>query len=228
MSAPAIIFDCDGVLVDSEAIYVEVERKHLAELGLKHDTIEYQTRFVGLLYEDYIAELAAEYEALGKGEFPVGLADRIKSESKTRIAAELQPIVGIEPLLDQLLDQLDKNVAVASSSSVSALHWKLELTGLHQHFAPHIYSGEQVERGKPAPDLFLLAASHLETAPEDCIVVEDSVNGVRAGVAAGMTVWGFTGGGHADAGLHDRLMNAGANNVFSSFANMGDAYFSSR
>ncbi len=219
-----IIFDCDGVLVDSEAIYIEVEQQYLSELGLNYDPAEYQTKFIGLPFDDFIAQLAADYQTLGKGAFPADAGDQIIAESKARVATELQPIEGILPLLQQL----DANSAVASSSSISNLHWKLELTGLHGHFDPHIYSGEQVDLGKPAPDLFLHAAKHLNVEPENCIVVEDSVNGVRAGVAAGMNVWGFTGGGHADAGLRDRLMNAGAKETFSSFADMGEAHLTFR
>jgi beta-phosphoglucomutase-like phosphatase (HAD superfamily) len=100
------------------------------------------------------------------------------------------------------------------------LHVKLRLVGLHGDFDPHIHSGDDVAHGKPAPDLFLRAASGLGVNPGECVVVEDSVHGVRAGVAAGADVWGFTGGGHADAGLADRLRAAGAALVFSDFAAM--------
>lgn len=215
----AIIFDCDGVLVDSEIIYTAVERKHLSRLGLHYDSTAYQTRFVGLADDDYINKLASDYQARGKGLFPDEYAANVKAESAARIEAELQAIDGIKPLLQRL----NASTAVASSSSVGALQKKLDLTGLHQYFSPHIYSGEQVQRGKPAPDLFLLAATRLGVTPENCVVVEDSVNGVSAGVAAGMKVWGFTGGGHADAGLQDRLMAAGAQKVFSSFQDMSSA-----
>ena len=123
---------------------------------------------------------------------------------------------GLEPLLASMT--LPK--AVASSSTVRSLQRKLSLTGLASWFGDHVYSAEHVEHGKPAPDLFLHAAAKLGHAPGDCIVVEDSVLGVQAGVAAGMQVWGFTGGGHGDAGLGQRLANAGAVRVFDRFHDM--------
>jgi beta-phosphoglucomutase-like phosphatase (HAD superfamily) len=100
--------------------------------------------------------------------------------------------------------------AIASSGSVGGLERKLKRTGLWDYFAPHIYGAEHVANAKPAPDLFLHAAAALETAPADCVVLEDSVNGVIAARAAGMTVWGFLGGGHAHDGLGERLLGAGA------------------
>ena len=114
--------------------------------------------------------------------------------------------------------------AVASSSGIDGLHEKLKLTGLHHLFSPHIYSGQQVERGKPAPDLFLFAAARLDRAPEDCLVIEDSVNGIRAAVSAGMEAWGFTGGGHADADLEGRLIHAGAQKVVSNYDELGSEF----
>lgn len=119
--------------------------------------------------------------------------------------------------VEALASRLEGPKAVASSGRVEKLASKLRMTGLYDLFAPHIYSAEQVGIGKPAPDLFLLAAKSIGCPPETCVVIEDSLNGVQAGVAAGMTVWGFTGGGHADDGLADRLRGAGAHAVFANF-----------
>lgn len=102
---------------------------------------------------------------------------------------------------------------MASSSPRAELLEKLERTGLRQTFDPHIYSAEQVERGKPAPDVFLFAAAQLAAPPLDCVVIEDSVNGVLAARAAGMRVWGFIGGSHADAAMGRRLAEAGADSI---------------
>jgi len=103
--------------------------------------------------------------------------------------------------------------AVASSSSAEGLRTKLELVGHWTYFAPHVYSADQVAHAKPAPDLFLHAARMLNVAPSDCLVIEDSVNGVRAGRAANMRVWGFVGGGHHDEEGGDQLRSAGAERV---------------
>ena len=117
-----------------------------------------------------------------------------------------------------LLAQDPGAVAVASSSAIDTLLIKKNMTGLHHPFHQHIFSGDQVKNGKPAPDLFLMAAERLGHDPAGCLVIEDSVNGVRAGLSAGMTVWGFTGGGHADENLESRLRGAGAHDVLPDFA----------
>lgn len=216
MKTTPFIFDCDGVLVDSEAIYQAVELDCLAEAGLIYEHVDYTTRFTGLPEKAYVATLRQDYVARGLGVFPENLPETMNARGRARMKAELTAITGA----DAFLNTHQGPRAVASSSGVQTLQWKLEHTGLTDLFAPHVYSGDLVRNGKPAPDLFLLAASRLGVAPGQCTVIEDSVNGVRAGVAAGMTVWGFTGGSHADAGLRERLSSAGAHLVFGSFAEM--------
>jgi HAD superfamily hydrolase (TIGR01509 family) len=114
--------------------------------------------------------------------------------------------------------------AVASSSTAGRLAVKLRKTGLWDHFAPHIYSAEHVKHAKPAPDLFLHAASALAVPPADCLVIEDSINGVLAGRAAGMRVWGFGGGGHMSERLTERLSEAGAEQIVSSWSEAEDLF----
>lgn len=213
MSQPtAIIFDCDGVLVDSESIVMRVERDLLAEVGLEFDTAEYIARFTGLSYDDYFAALDAERrKRTGEG-LPRDLYDRIKDESVAVVERELEEIPGIHTLMEAVTVP----TAVASSSFPWSLDMKLKKTGLYNRFAPHIYSTKLVPHGKPAPDIFLYVAERLGVTPSGCAVIEDSVNGVRAAVAAGMEAWGFTGGGHADPGLAERLTAAGAQSVFDS------------
>jgi beta-phosphoglucomutase-like phosphatase (HAD superfamily) len=109
---------------------------------------------------------------------------------------------------------------VASSSTLARLRHSLGLTGLYARFAPHVFSAEQVARGKPAPDLFLHAATEMGYAPARCLVIEDSTSGVRGAVAAGMRVWGFIGGGHCADGHAARLRDAGAERVFSHMADL--------
>ncbi len=213
MLSTPVIFDCDGVLVDSEIIYLETDRECLASIGLRYEDAEYRDRFVGMPDVAFFKQLARDYEARGLGQFPMGLSEKMKAMSTERILKELQPVPGAA----KFLSSLKGKVAVASSSEVAILHTKLKLTQLSQHFGLHVYSGDQVERGKPEPDLFLFAAKNIDEKPENCIVVEDSVNGVKAGHSAGMEVWGFTGGAHANDALPGRLREAGAHRVFSSY-----------
>jgi HAD superfamily hydrolase (TIGR01509 family) len=114
-------------------------------------------------------------------------------------------------------------IAIASSSRAHFLESKLKRMGLYELAAPHVYSADLVAAGKPAPDIFLYAAEKIGAAPAGCLVLEDSVNGVRAGVAAGMAVWGFTGGGHCYVGYGERLAEAGAHRVVSDYAAFLDA-----
>jgi len=207
-----IIFDCDGVLVDSETIYVEVERRMLAGIGLTYPIETFQARFNGLRTADFLALLAEDYAELNQGAFPEGFFAQLDTETRARIDTELEAIAGVH----DVLQRHDGPRAVASSSRADRLTVKLEKTGLSGFFGPHVYSGDLVGNGKPAPDLFLLAAEKLDLAPEDCLVIEDSAHGVTAGRAAGMTVWGFTGGGHANDHLAERLAGAGAERVVSS------------
>ncbi|GAA0785663.1 HAD family hydrolase [Roseibium denhamense] len=212
MKFEAILFDCDGVLVDSERLYVEVEREHLARIGLAYELREYMERFQGLGSTDFWAALDADYQALGKGPLPETFGPDLDAATLARIEQDLEEIRGIK----QLLEAHHGPRAVASSSRLHRLIHKLQHTGLYPYFEPHIYSGQQVENGKPAPDLFLFVAGQLGAAPERCLVIEDSANGVKAGRAAGMTVWGFVGGGHSHNGHAEQLTAAGAHKVVGS------------
>lgn len=208
-----VIFDCDGVLVNSESIYVEVERAILAEIGLVYDHGTFLTRFVGLNDGDFLAALEQDFSALGQGEFPAEFLPTARRRCAQRMETDLIAIPG----LTELLKAHTGPRAVASSSKTELLTHKLSLTGLAEFFGEHVYSADLVENGKPAPDLFLLAAERIRVPPRSCIVIEDSINGVQSGCSAGMKVWGFTGGGHADAGLAERLRVAGATEVFATF-----------
>lgn len=208
----AIIFDSDGVLVDSEVIHVAVERELLSEIGLTYEYETYLSRFVGLSMPDFYAALAEDYQQ-EKGEpFPDDFPERLAERMWPRVEAELKPISGVA----DLVRAFSGKTAVASSAPTKRLRQKLGIAGLLPLFEPHIYSARMVEKGKPAPDLFLLAAEKLNVSPAKCLVIEDSINGVLAGCRAGMTVAGFTGGSHADKGLNDRLLAAGAHLVFES------------
>jgi beta-phosphoglucomutase-like phosphatase (HAD superfamily) len=203
----AVLFDCDGVLVDSEVIALEVELEMLAEEGLTFDRSDYVQRFMGLSTEAYHAAIDVEAQVrLGR---PVSAVIRQSERLRAVMVANMTEVAGATDAVVAL--RLPK--AIASSGSMDGLHRKLTRTGLWPHFAPHVYGADHVRAAKPAPDLFLHAAAALGVAPRDCLVIEDSVNGVVAARAAGMPVWGFLGGGHADDALGARLTTAGAERI---------------
>ncbi|PZO78743.1 MAG: hydrolase [Mesorhizobium amorphae] len=208
-----VIFDCDGVLVDSETISVAVLVEVIREAGGAVSAEDAFTRFLG-------RSMASVGEILA-GEFGVFLSDkqleRFRTLLRARFARELQPVRGVR----EALAQLGCPVCVASSSSPERIRFSLERTGLLASFDPCIYSASMVSSGKPAPDLFLHAARAMGVAPERCLVVEDSPVGVAAARAAGMRVFGFTGASHAEpAGLRRKLSEAGPDLVFDDMASL--------
>ncbi len=202
----AVIFDCDGVLVDSEVLIHKIELEILADLGMHYESGPFKARFMGMSDNAYYEAL--DLDALER------LGRKIQSEARPLMKARIEKVFD-EQLAEvrgagKAVKAVRQVKAVASSSGVKALDYKLKKLDLWDLFVPHIYSGEHVAHAKPAPDLFLYAAKKLDVAPADCLVIEDSVNGVRAGIAAGMTVWGFSGGGHMDDHMSERLRDAGA------------------
>jgi len=181
-----VIFDCDGVLVDSEPIAVRIDVEMLAEVGVTMTEEEVIERFVGRSPDVILAEAEAR---LGR-RVPEGWFERGETRIRRAYATELRPVDGISEALEEIGDP----VCVASSSGHDNIRYKLELTGLYDRFAGHIFSATEVANGKPAPDLFLHAASRMGAAPADCVVVEDSRYGVQAARAAGMRCFGYVGG----------------------------------
>lgn len=214
----AVIFDSDGVLVDSEALGVVIEMRALAEIGLVFDKTEFTRRFMGMTDMDFMNAVDKEsFERLGRG-LPADLEERIISAKDRLYRTDLRAIPGIHALINSL----GCPKAVASSATVWELKRNLQLTDLFDLFDPHVYSGQLVSFGKPAPDIFLHAADQLNVPPSDCLVIEDSVNGAKAGLAAGMTVWGFLGGGHASEDLGRRLGATGVHAVMRSHDEIRD------
>jgi len=181
-----VIFDCDGVLVNSEPIAVRIDVAMLAELGLTMTEEEVIERFVGRSPEVIVQAVEAE---LGHPP-PDGWFERAEDRLRRALASELMPVDGIV----EALQQITQPACVASSSGPENLRLKLELTGLYDRFAGHIFSATEVTNGKPAPDLFLHAARQMGVEPAGCVVVEDSRYGVQAARAAGMDVLGYAGG----------------------------------
>lgn len=213
---PLMIFDCDGVLIDSEIIYLEEEFRVLTSNGIEVDKAWFVAEFMALaqpLWKDKFVGLIKERAGvdLSEDEF-----EAMKVLTRERIAAEIKTVDGVEDMLSALRTK----ACVASSTQMQFLPKKLERTNLTQHFGEGVYSGDMVQNGKPAPDLFLYAAKQMGGDAENSIVIEDSVNGVRGGKAAGIYTIGFTGGSHCFEGHAESLKAAGADVVVPSHASL--------
>lgn len=193
-------------MVDSEILALEVELALLAEQGHHFEREDYVTRFMGLSYEAFHDEIDRELHRRGAGPIAQEFREELATRLRQTMIARLTEVPGAGAAVSgtRLLK------AVASSSTREGLARKLKQVGLWDHFDPHVYSADHVAQAKPAPDLFLHAARALGVEPGQCLVLEDSVNGVIAAKRAGMRVWGFLGGGHAHDRLGARLTAAGA------------------
>lgn len=202
MTPELVIFDCDGVLVDSEPIANRILVAALAEAGHAIDMDQAMARFVGRSMAAVIAMVEAEH---GRP-LPPDFIERLQARTFAAFRAGLRPIPGIR----EALAAIAVPVCVASSGSHQKIALSLSLCGLDAAFRGRVFSAADVTRGKPHPDLFLHAARSLGARPEASVVVEDSVVGVAAAKAAGMIALGFTGGGHGGPALARRLGEAGA------------------
>lgn len=210
-----VIFDCDGTLIDSEVIATSIDAEAMTRLGMTISPLEFATRFTGTPHREMWRLIEIDY---GRP-LPAGFLEDLHEISLKRFAAELRVIEGVHDAV-AAVDALGVPRCIASSTGLESLRRNLGTTGLIDVFDPHVFSASQCRRGKPAPDVFLYAASQMGSDPADCLVVEDSVNGVRAARRAGMPVIGFTGGGHVDEGLGARLLDAGAAVVLSGMADL--------
>lgn len=183
-----VIFDCDGVLVDSERLAVRVEAQLINELGWAITEAEVLDRFVGRSDAHMLGVLEAEL-----GRAVPEWQHRYEADLHAAFRAELTPVDGIVAALDEI-DATGVATCVASSGTHDKMRLSLGLTGLYDRFDGRIASATEVEHGKPAPDLFLLAADRSRVHPDRCVVVEDSRAGVQAARAAGMRSVGYAGG----------------------------------
>jgi HAD superfamily hydrolase (TIGR01509 family) len=211
MTAPElIIFDCDGVLVDSEVLSCRCLSEVLAEYGISLSLDEALDLFLGRS----VSAVVEHYTALGHA-IPAQFSTELRARVRAAFLASLCPIEGVSSVLEGL--QIPH--CVASSSDVERVSFSLSRTGLAPHFDARQYSSQMVARGKPAPDLFLYAAEKMQADPRRTLVIEDSVSGVLAGKAAGMTVWGFVGGSHYQSRNGKAILRkAGADRVFGRMA----------
>jgi HAD superfamily hydrolase (TIGR01509 family) len=199
-----VIFDCDGVLVDSELLATQADVTCLAEEGILLSIDEVLDRYTGVSVAGMIADIRVRYgrQIADVGEFE----RRHELLVKTLFDTSLKPIPGVRTVLDALACKF----CVASSSSLERIRHALARTGLIDRFGPHIYGASMVEHGKPAPNLFRYAAKRMGVTTDRCIVVEDSEAGITAAQAAGMMSIGFTGGSHCRPGHAARLREKGA------------------
>jgi HAD superfamily hydrolase (TIGR01509 family) len=212
-----VIFDCDGVLINSKEIYVDSEIEFLSKAGFRLEKRAYMEAFMGLSQDDWRAKLGTVVQQRNGQALPENFFDSLHAFVMQRFESELAPISGVRGAVSNL----EITCCVASSSRLPNLQWKLEHAGIADLFSAGIFSADMVDRGKPAPDLFLHAAATLAVEPRRCVVVEDSANGVIAGKAAGMMVVGFTGGGHCPADQEAILLDNGAQVVIDDFARLG-------
>lgn len=207
MTEILMIFDCDGVLVDSEVLAAKAVAVTLNDCGIDIDADQAMDRYVGISMVSMLKMIDEEFSR----PVPADFAEQIHAAVNTVMESELVEIPGI----GTALDHMNGPRCVASSSSLRGIRRSLRVTKLQHHFLEEsIFSAEMVEKGKPAPDLFLYAAEKMGVAAKNCIVIEDSIPGVTGAVAAGMKVIGFAGGSHIRAGHNKCLLNAGAQTVF--------------
>ena len=202
-----VIFDCDGVLIDSEVVFARALSECLIAAGFPA-TLE---EALVLGFGSNRRTLAAAVEARFGRALPEDFFEVFGECAHAAFDPERLAMPGVA----ELLGGLAAPVCVASNGHLERVRRRLAIAGLLQFFDPHVFSASEVARGKPAPDLFLHAASRLGVAAADCVVVEDSTIGVAAAVAARMPVVGFCGGSHCADGHADRLRAAGCSHVFS-------------
>ena len=215
MQFEAILFDCDGVLVDSELITNRVLHAMLNEAGWVLSEDECMRIFIGKTVRSETALIEAQ---TGKPLTDAWMAEFYERRN-VRLRAELVAIEGAVDAVHQVHTQLKGKIAVASGADKPKVVMQLEKVGLLPYFGEHVFSGHDLPRTKPWPDVYLAAAASLGVAPERCLVIEDSVPGLTAGVRAGATVWGYCPKENAHS-TPEQLLQAGARLVFDDMADL--------
>lgn len=183
-----VIFDCDGVLIDSEEISARMLVEELAAWNVHVDLPYVARHFLGRSYPVVISQI--------REEFGLELPPEFEAEYRARLLVAFDSELREMPGVRDVVRRLAVPVCVATSSSPSRTKRALEIVKMTDLFEGRVFTATEVEQGKPAPDLFLHAAARMGARPARCLVIEDSFNGLRAGLSAGMTVWHFTGGSH--------------------------------
>ena len=206
MPLGGLIFDFDGVIADSETLANTVLAETVTALGLPTTLDDSLNCYMGRRWPEAIALIET---GLGRP-LPATFSDDLKAATLARFRTDLAEIAGAGAFIRRFA-HLPR--CIASSSSADRLTLCLDVLGLAEEFGPNVFSADLVARGKPHPDIFLFAAERLNVPPADCLVIEDSPSGVRAGIAAGMTVIGLCAGSHIRDGHAQRLRDAGATHV---------------
>lgn len=193
-----IIFDCDGVLVDSEMLSQRVLIEMLKEIGVVVSQEYFLTHFLGYNFEHVTAKVFSDFSVKLTAEFRENYRDKLIKV----FAVELQKTQD----LTWMLSQINVNSCVATSGSPEKVKNSLHYTKLDQYFSNRVYTSSEVKNGKPAPDLFLHAANKMAVAPQNCLVIEDSNAGVRAGLAANMQVIRYVGASHL-SGIKTKILD---------------------
>lgn len=211
MSFDLVIFDCDGVLIDSEIISAQMLVTELAKFGVSID-LEYVAKyFLGRSYPTVMNQI--------RSEFGLDLPLEFENQYRERLMAAFETDLQIMPHIKDVLACLDLPYCVATSSSPRRAETSLRLVGLEALTGSSLFTSTMVARGKPAPDLFLLAMREMGASdPARCLVIEDSLNGIRAARSAGMPVWRFTGGSHLADRVPQEPIDACPDGKFASFA----------
>lgn len=195
MNFEAVLFDCDGVLVDSEPITNGVLRDVLNEAGWAITREECESLFIGRAVRDLRDRIEAETgRPLTEAWMQAFYARR-----NARLMAELKAIDGVHDAVAHLHAHVGGRIACASGADKPKVVMQLEKVGLAPYFGSAVFSGHDLPRSKPHPDVYLAAAAHLDVDPARCLVIEDTAPGAQAGLAAGATVWGFCAQGHGRA-----------------------------
>lgn len=215
MQFEAILFDCDGVLVDSELITNRVLHAMLNEAGWALSEQDCMRIFIGKTVRSETARIEAE---TGKPLTDAWMAEFYERRNE-RLRAELVAIGGAVDAVRQVHAQLGGKIAVASGADKPKVLMQLDKVGMSAYFGEHVFSGHDLPRTKPWPDVYLAAAASLGIAPERCLVIEDSVPGLTAGVRAGATVWGYCPKVHPHS-TPEQLLQAGASMVFDDMADL--------
>ncbi|MAY87970.1 MAG: hydrolase [Pseudooceanicola sp.] len=205
-----VIFDCDGVLIDSELISARQLVATLARFGVQIDLPYVAKHFLGRSYGVVLSQI--------RGDFGIDLPEGFEATYRETLLAAFARDLKAMPGVRETVTRLAVPYCLATSSSPPRVERSLQITGLTDLFAGRITTAAEVRTGKPAPDLFLLAAQKHGATPARCLVIEDSAMGIRAGLAAGMTVLRFTGGGHLAGAPADAPGAHEAHGTFASFA----------
>jgi HAD superfamily hydrolase (TIGR01509 family) len=208
MNFEAILFDCDGVLVDSESLTCGVLRDMFEEQGWRMSLAECMQRFVGHTVKSQRDTIEAN---TGQPLTDAWLQEFFERRN-VRLQASITAIDGVHEAVAHLHSHCQGRIAVASGADRFKVEMMLKLVGLHEFFEGRIFSGHEMPRSKPHPDVYLAAAAHLQIDPASCLVIEDTTVGIIAGVAAGATVWAYA----APPAAHEPLVQAGAQRVFTS------------